>query len=121
MLQVSAQVDSGCTRSMVDQSYVWKNNLDIQLLAIPPEVEGCNSTILEHVDGRIETCLIIGVHVKTITLWTMKLSEDAQVILGYDWFQGHNPTIDWKTGTCNFDSCSRQCLGKWDPNLGKGE
>ena len=51
----------------------------------------------------------------------MDLSEDSQVILGYDWLHGHNPTIDWKKGTCNFDSCSRRCLERWDPNLGKGD
>ena len=106
-LQVLAQVDSGCTRSLIDHSYAKGNSLSIQPLAIPLEVEGCNSTILDHVDGRIEACLVIGGHVETITLWTMNLSEDSQVILGYDWLQGHNPSIDWKMGTCNFDSCSR--------------
>ena len=106
-LQVSAQVDSGCTRSMIDRSYTKGSGLNIQPLAIPLEVEGCNSTILDHVDGKVEACLVIGEHVETITLWTMDLSEDSQVILGYDWLHGHNPTIDWKMGTCNFDSCSR--------------
>ena len=84
-LQISAQVDNGYTRSMVDQSYARMNKMVIQLLAIPLEVEGCNSTILDHVDGMVEMCLIIGEHVETITFWTMDLSEDAQVILGYDW------------------------------------
>ena len=121
MLQVSAQVDSGCTRSMIDRSYAKGSGLSIQPLAIPLEVEGCNSTILDHVDGKVEACLAIGEHVETITLWTMDLSEDSQVILGYDWLQGHNPTIDWKLGACKFDNCSGQCLEKWDPNLGKGD
>ena len=119
-LQVSAQVDSGCTRSMIDRSYAKRNGLNIQPLAIPLEVEGCNSTVLDHVDGKVEACLAIGGHVETVTLWTMDLSEDSQVILGYDWLQGHNPTIDWKMGTCSFDSCSGRCLERWDPNLGKG-
>ena len=105
---------------MIDRSYAKKNGLNVQPLAIPLEVEGCNSTILDHVDGRVEACLTIGEHVETITLWTMDLSEDTQVILGYDWLQGHNPTIDWKLGACKFDNCSGQCLEKWDPNLGKG-
>ena len=34
-LQVSAQVDSGCTRSMIDRSYAKKKGLNIQPLAIP--------------------------------------------------------------------------------------
>ena len=106
-LQVSAQVDSGCTRSMIDRSYARRKGLNIQPLAIPLEVEGCNSTVLDRVDGRVEACLVIGEHVETVTLWTMDLSEDSQIILGYDWLQGHNPTVDWKMGTCNFDSCSR--------------
>ena len=94
---------------MIDRSYARRKGLNIQPLAIPLEVEGCNSTILDHVDGKVEACLVIGEHVETITLWTMDLSEDSQVILGYDWLQGHNPTIDWKMGTCSFDSCS----GAW--------
>ena len=120
-LQASAQVDSGCTKSMIDHSYAKRNSLSIQPLAIPLEVEGCNSTILDHVDGKVEACLTIGEHVETIILWTMDLSEDSQVILGYDWLQGHNPTIDWKKGACKFDNCSGQCLERWDPNLGKGD
>ena len=98
-LRVSAQVDSGCTRSMIVRSYAKRNDLNIQPLAIPLEVEGCNSTTLDHVDGKVEACLTIGEHVETITLWTMDLSEDTQVILGYDWLHGHNPTVDWKMGT----------------------
>ena len=53
-LQVSAQVDSGCTRSMIVHSFAKGNGLNIQPLAIPLEVEGCNSTILDHVDGKVE-------------------------------------------------------------------
>ena len=48
-LAVSAQVDSGCTRSMIDHSYAKGSGLNIQPLAIPLEVEGCNSTVLDHV------------------------------------------------------------------------
>ena len=121
MLQVSAQVDSGCTRSMIDRSYAKRNGLNIQPLAIPLEVEGCNSTVLDRVDGKVEACLVIGGHVETITLWTMDLSEDSQVILGYDWLHGHSPTLDWKMGTCSFDGCSGRCPERWDPNLGEGD
>ena len=92
---------------MIDRSYARKSNLDIQLLAIPLEVEGCNSTILDRVDGRVEACLIIEGNVKTITLWTMDLSEDAQDDLGYDWLQGHNPTIDWKMAVCSIISAEK--------------
>ena len=41
-------------------------------------------TILE-VDGSIEIHVLIGDHVEAIMLWTMELSMDTDIILGYDW------------------------------------
>ena len=35
--------------------------------------------------------------------------EKSTVIIGYIWFQNHNPTIDWKTGDIKFTRCPQEC------------
>ena len=116
-ISITAQIDSGCTKSVIDRAFAKRSKLKIKPMAIPRKVEGCNGTILDKVDGSVEICIRIGGHVEAITLWTMELSVDTDVILGYDWLRSHNPRIDWGKGTCHFDNCTNQCLSKWDSQL----
>ena len=120
-----AQIDSGCTRSMINRSFAKAAGLTIQPLKRPLEVEGCNHTLLDHVDGRVQLQLSIGHHKEIITLWTMNLTDDADLLLGYDWLLCHNPQIDWENGTFTLEKCpllcirpvrqaANQCLGIWD-------
>ena len=108
-----AQIDSGCTRSLIDRSFAKKLGLTVQSLALPLEVEGCNNTILDHIDGKVEVRLRIGDHEEARTLWTMNLVDDASILLGYDWLTFHNPTIEWDKGTCTFNRCPSHCLSRW--------
>ena len=102
--------------------------MTIQPLEKPLKVEGCNHTLLDHVDGRVQLQLSIGHHKEIITLWTMNLTDDADLLLGYDWLLCHNPQIDWESGTFTLEKCplprvgpvrqaADQCLGVWDQTL----
>ena len=82
-------------------------------------MEGCNHTILDQVDGQVRLKLLIGHHSETITLWTMNLSDDMDILLGYDWLQCHNPQIDWEQGTFALEKCPNLCLNQWDKKLDK--
>ena len=89
-ISITTQIDSGCTKSVIDHAFSKRNELLIRPMTIPRKVEGCNGTILDKVDGSVEIRILIGDHVKVITLWTMELSTDTDIILGYDWLQSHN-------------------------------
>ena len=88
-----AQIDSGCTRSMINRSFATASGLTILPLRNPLQVEGCNHTVLDQVDGRVQLRLHVGHHAETITLWTMNLTDDTDLLLGYDWLSHHNPHI----------------------------
>ena len=77
-----AQIDSGCTRSMINRSFAKASGLTILPLRNPLQVEGCNHTVLDQVDGRVQLRLHIGLHAETITLWTMNLTDDTDILLG---------------------------------------
>ena len=84
---------------------------------------GCNSTILNQVDGQVR-CKVhihVGHHSETIILWTMNLTDDAHILLGHDWLQYHNPQVDWKGGTFTLDSSDNSSLSKWDKKLNKDD
>ena len=49
-----AQIDSGCTRSMINRSFAQASGLTVLPLRNPLQVEGCNHTVLDQVDGRIQ-------------------------------------------------------------------
>ena len=80
-------------RSLINHSFAKKLGLTIQSLALPLEVEGCNNTIFDHIEGRVDVGLKIGNHEEAMTLWTMNLVDDASILLGYNWFTFHSPTI----------------------------
>ena len=131
-IPVVVQIDSGCTRSMINRSFAKASGLTILPLRNPLQVEGCNHTVLDQVDGRVQLRLRVGHHAETITLWTMNLTDDTDLLLGYDWLRRHNPHIDWKEGTCYLEKCPEPCdglnrdaadshLGKWDRRLSEDD
>ena len=63
-----AQIDSRCTRLLIDRSFAKKLGLAIQSLALPLEVKGCNNTVLDHIDGKVDVRLRIGNHEEARTL-----------------------------------------------------
>ena len=117
---------------MINRSFAKASGLTIQPIKNPLQVEGCNHTILDQVDGRVQLQLRISHHKETITLWIMNLTDDADLLLGYDWLLHHSPQINWGKGTCNCENCPEPhvdlnrnmadlCLGRWDQELSKND
>ena len=106
-----AQIDSGCTRSMINRSFAKASGLTVLPLKNPLQVEGCNHTVLDQVDGRVQLQLHVSRHTETITPWTMNLTDDTDLLLGYDWLRRHNPQIDWERGVCNLEKCPEPHIG----------
>ena len=61
-------------------------------------------TISEYVEVRIQ----IQDHIERLHLSVTDLG-DATMFLGYDWTVLHNPHIDWRQSTLEFDRCPDQC------------
>ena len=80
-------------------------------------MKGCDRTTLDQVDGKVKLKLHVGHHSEMITLCTMNLTDDANILLGYDWLWIHNPQIDWESGTFTLNKCPGSCLDKWDKEL----
>ncbi len=131
-LATKALVDSGCTSSAINQSFIKKHNIPTHTTAAPIPVYNANGT--RNQGGSItkytKIRLTIGDHIERIDLAITDLG-DKQIFLGHDWLNQHNPIINWKTGGLTFACC--QCHktpfilpdtdpdDKWDEELEEGE
>ena len=110
-IPIVALVDSGCSGSSIDESFVWEKGLTTHKLPVPIPVYNANGS--PNSSGSISKFvtieLNIGEHSECLALAVTKLSTHP-VFLGYDGLKEHNPIIDWKTQTmkftCNLDHLS---------------
>jgi hypothetical protein len=69
-----------------------------------------NADRTENKEGRVTDCLEVMMEVtgkdyqERIDFTITKLGSH-KMFLGYDWIHTHNPSIDWHSGTINFDRC----------------
>ncbi|SJL07261.1 uncharacterized protein ARMOST_10604 [Armillaria ostoyae] len=127
-----ALVDSGCTSSAINRTFVRKHQLDTVKTAVPIVVYNADGTrnqagdITEYVEMR----MTIGNHVERIDFAVTDLGP-KDLYLGHDWLQRHNPVINWETGTVIFGRC--HCVqnpfplpdadpdDRWDEELEDGD
>ncbi|SJL17958.1 uncharacterized protein ARMOST_21529 [Armillaria ostoyae] len=101
-IATKALVDSGCTSSAINKTFVQKHRLDTRKAAVPITVYNADVTDLGSKD----------------------------LYLGHDWLKRHNPVINWETSTIIFGRC--QCVknpfplpdadpdDRWDEELEDG-
>ena len=121
-----ALIDSGCSQTSIDHSFVKKHRLTTVPSAVVVPIYNADGSLNGHIKEYVILVLVIRdaagrEHRERRDLPIANLAGKHDIFLGYDWLKEHNPTIDWKLGACKFDNCSGQCLEKWDPNLGKGD
>ena len=96
-LPVVALVDSGCSGSAIDETFVKENKLLTHNIPIPIPVYNTDRTMNK--GGSISKFtmveLIIDDHSEQLPLTVTSLSTHA-IFLGFDWLKTHNPEIDWK-------------------------
>ncbi len=102
MFVTKALVDSGCTSSAINRSFIEEHNIPTHAMATPIPIYNADRT--KNSGGAItkyaEIHLTIGDHAEQIDLAIMELSG-RQIFLGHDWLNQHNPIINWKTGRIN--------------------
>ncbi len=127
-----ALVDSSCTSSAINQSFVEKHNIPTHVMATPIPIYNADRT--KNSGGAItkyaKICLTIRDHAEWIDLAIMELGN-RQIFLSHNWLNWHNLIINWKTGGLTFVHC--QCRktpfilpdadpdDKWDEELEEGE
>ncbi|SJL08099.1 uncharacterized protein ARMOST_11461 [Armillaria ostoyae] len=122
-IAAKALLDSGCTSSAINRTFVQKHELDTRKAAIPIAVYNADGTrnkagdITKFVDERIDLAI------------TDLGSKD--LYLSHDWLKCHNLVINWETGTIIFGCC--QCVknpfplpdadpdDRWDEELEDGD
>ena len=102
-LPIVVLVDSGCSRSSLDESFVQEN--DIATYNLPTAIPVYNADGTPNSNGLISKFvtieLVIGEHSERLTLAVTKLSTHS-IFLGFDWLKEHNPIIDWKQQKIEF-------------------
>ena len=103
-------IDSGCTGSAIDATFVKECGFSIKKLPVPISVYNTDGT---HNSGGpineyVEVIIKIADHVERIMLAVTNLGK-SKVFIGYDWLKLHNPSINWRDGTIIFDRCPESC------------
>ena len=95
ILSTMALIDSGCTGSSIDESFVQQHHIPTHELSQSIPVYNADGT--PNSRGAISTFitieLTIGEHVERIALAVTNLGTHP-IFLGYNWLKLHNPNID---------------------------
>jgi hypothetical protein len=95
----TALIDSGCTQSAINQSYIKEHNIPTTLIPFPLRVYNADGT--QNKNGTIKRSVKMTVdldgHRSVQEFFVTDLAKD-EIFLGYDWLNRHNPKIDWTEG-----------------------
>ena len=111
-IEQSTFIDSGADDVFIDSKFVQTHAIPLIALANPVScrlADGQISSTISHRTTPLQ--MIIDQHEETISFYVIP-SLCHPIILGLSWLRLHNPTIDWKAGTCSFvsESCLSACL-----------
>ena len=102
-LPIVALVDSRCSGSSIDESFVQHNNIATYNLPIAIPVYNADGTPNSNglISKFITIKLVIGEHSERLVLVVTQLSTHS-IFLGFNWLKEHNLIIDWKQQKIKF-------------------
>ena len=102
-ISMKALLDSGCTRSCIDEAFVDKHDIETRELPKPIPVYNADGTPNANgmVTRMVQLRFTIGSHSELINFAVSTLDKN-DIFLGHDWLQLHNPEIDWNQKTLTF-------------------
>ena len=111
VFKTKALLNSGCTGSCINRSFVKEHNLPTIKLARPIPVYNADGTLNQNgaITDIVELRMIIQDHKETIRFAVSNLGK-ADVFLGHDWLAYHNFSIDWQKSTLHFEDCASKCI-----------
>ena len=106
ILSTKALIDSGCTGSSIEASFVEQHHIPVHQLPRKIPVYNADGTLNSRgtISSFVMVELTIDDHIEQITLAITDLGTH-KIYLGYDWLKTHNPIINWKTKEITF-TCS---------------
>ena len=97
----------------IDQEVMLQLGIETELLDSPITAKALNGRLLARVERRTVPVRLVlsGNHHESLSLHVID-SPFTPVVLGYPWFQLHNPKIDWRVGgiTAWSTYCHSNCL-----------
>ena len=104
-------VDSGVSGSFIDQEFVCRNGIPTHRLAPPVLVYNIDGTLNEagHITEVVDLILQYQQHAEHLLFAVTSLGQ-RNVILGYTWFNKHNPKINWETREVKLSRCPWECV-----------
>ena len=107
---IKALIDSGCTGSCINENFVKKH--DLNTIKLPKSIPVFNTDGLPNVTGRlthtVQLQVIIRDHKEIMEFGISNLGT-SNIFLGHNWLKHHNPEIDWKGKTIQFNRCLGSC------------
>ena len=100
--QIKALLDTGCTSSSINRDFINRNHIKAQKLRSPIPVFNADGAPNsgEFIMDYVEMQMMIQDHSERVT----NLGK-TDIFLGYNWLKRHNPSIDWKKYTIDFNRC----------------
>ena len=127
-LTLSAFIDSGCERNLIDSDLVQQLKIETVPLTKPLRVSAIDGKKLHQVTHQTQPLelLISGNHRETLTFFVFP-SACSPLVLGFEWLERHNPHINWAERHIESwsTSCHETCLRSAAPTVqfprGRGE
>ena len=109
-MPAKALLDSGCSQTSIDYSFVQQHRLTTTPAAVVVPVHNADGSLNSKGSIRSFASLrvTIGDHQELMDMAVVHL-DSADIFLGHDWLKRHNLTIDWSTGALMFDRCPESC------------
>jgi len=106
-------LDSGAKGIYCNTSFIKKHLIPTHATDHPVYPFNVDGTINKHGVIRHATILQMGMcidqdHWETIEVAITNVGQN-ELLLGTDWLQAHNPSIDWGEKTIKFDRCPSHC------------
>lgn len=99
-IPILALLDSGCSASAIDETFVQEKRIPTYNLPIPIPVYNADGT--KNTNGLITKFAMVELHIddhsESLPLAITRLSMHT-LFLGHDWLKIHNPAINWKDGS----------------------
>jgi len=110
-LKVKALVDSGCTRTEIDEQLVKDKRIPTKSIDFSFEVFNADGTKNGEVTKVAPLEIEINGHKETLEAVVMDL-DGTNMFLGHDWLVKHNPEVNWKNRIIKFTRCPGNCTMK---------
>uniref|UniRef100_A0A3Q2CFY6 CCHC-type domain-containing protein n=1 Tax=Cyprinodon variegatus TaxID=28743 RepID=A0A3Q2CFY6_CYPVA len=112
-LTLSAFIDSGCERNLIDSGVVEQLQIETVPLTQPLCVSAIDGKKLHQVTHQTQPLklLVSGNHRETLSFFVFP-SACSPLVLGFEWLQRHNPHINWTDRHIESwsTSCHETCL-----------